>query len=271
MRLDVNEASWEAEGKRIIDSIELSAQSGEIIGLVGPNGSGKSSLLRLVYRLYPPSAGAVFLDRRDLWSMSARETARKVAVVAQEHAIDFDFTVQEIVSMGRTPHKGLLEGDTSEDDRIVQSALERVGMLEFAWRSFGTLSGGEKQRALIARALAQRARVMVLDEPTNHLDIRYQIEIMDLVRSLGVTTVAALHDLNLAAAYCDRIYLIHMGRICASGSPREVLTPARIEFAFGVHAEVETRLTTGQLHIVFVRSTESTRSSVYTDRRQNGP
>ena len=251
MKLEVDGASWSVEAQQIVDTIHLHAQPGEFIGLIGPNGSGKSSLLRLIYRIYPPDAGMICLDERDIWTMSTKEVARCAAVVAQERATAFDFTADEIVMMGRTPHKGLFDGDTAEDDMIVQDALARVGMLSFARRDFHTLSGGEKQRVLIARALAQRAQVLVLDEPTNHLDIRYQFEILELVRSLGVTTIAALHDLNLAAAYCDRLYLLQAGRIVRHGQPPEVLTPMQIETVYGVHAEVEIHPLTKRLHIVF--------------------
>ena len=181
MRLDVDGVSWSVGAQRIVDDIHLRARSGEFTGLIGPNGSGKSSLLRLIYRIYKPDTGAIRLDERDIWMISSKEVARNAAVVAQERASDFDFTVSEIVMMGRSPHKGLFHSDTTEDDLIVCDALASVGMLSFSQRSFHTLSGGEKQRVLIARAVAQRAKVLILDEPTNHLDIRYQFEIMDLV------------------------------------------------------------------------------------------
>ena len=251
MKVEVHGASWSVAAQRIVDTIHLHAQPGEFIGLIGPNGSGKSSLLRLIYRIYAPDAGVIRLDERDIWTMSTKEIARSMAVVAQERASDFDFTVDEIVIMGRTPHKGLFDNDNAEDDMIVRDALERVGMPFFAHRYFHTLSGGEKQRVLIARALAQHARVLVLDEPTNHLDIRYKLEILELVRSLEVTTIAAMHDLNLAAAYCDRMYLLKAGQIVTHGQPRDVLTPMQIESVYGVHADVEIHPSTGRLHIVF--------------------
>lgn len=251
MKLEVNDASWSISAQKIVDSINLQVQSGEFIGLVGPNGSGKSSLLRLIYRIYPPDSGVIFLDGRNIWEMGTREMARLAAVVAQERTSDFDFTVDEIVMMGRTPHKGLFDSDTSEDDLIVNEALSHVGMLSFMRRDFRTLSGGEKQRVLIARALAQHARLLILDEPTNHLDIRHQFEVMKLIRSLGITVVAALHDLNLAAAYCDRLFLLQEGRIISHGQPHDVLTPMQIAVVYGVHAETEVRASTGKLHIMF--------------------
>ncbi|MDD5467700.1 MAG: ABC transporter ATP-binding protein [Anaerolineales bacterium] len=251
MNIEVRGASWSIDAKRIVDTISLRAQTGEFIGLIGPNGSGKSSLLRLIYRMYPPDGGLVLLDGHDIWKMSGKVLAQYEAVVAQENVSKFDFTVEEIVFMGRTPHKRLFDLDTAEDDAIVYDALCRVGMQSFTQRIFRTLSGGEKQRVLIARALAQQAKVLVLDEPINHLDIRSQLETMELVRSLGVTTIVALHDLNLAAAYCDRLYLMQSGRIVAQGHPSTVLTPPLIESVYGVRAEIQTRPPGGRLHIIF--------------------
>lgn len=251
MKIEVDGASWSIDAQQIISSINLRAQTGEFIGLLGPNGSGKSSLLRLIYRIYPPNAGVIRIDERDIWAMKGKEVARHVAVVAQERASDFDFTVSEIVAMGRTPHKGMFDTDNTEDDSIVRDSLERVGLMSFAHRYFHTLSGGEKQRVLVARALAQRAQLLVLDEPTNHLDIRYQLEILELVNSLGITIIAALHDLHLAAAYCNRLYLLQAGKIVAHGQPSDVLTPPQIESVYGVNAEVNTHPITGRLQIVF--------------------
>lgn len=251
MKLEVINASWEVQAKRIVDSIDMYANPGELVGLIGPNGSGKSSLLRLIYRLYSPHTGSIHFDDLDIWTMSTKEIARSMAVVAQERATDFEFTVNEVVLMGRTPHKSLFSSDSIEDDSIVYGALDRVGMSGFAQRSFYTLSGGEMQRVLIARALAQQAKILVLDEPTNHLDIRYQFEILELVRSLGITIIAALHDLNLAATYFDRLYLLHAGRIVTHGRPCEVLDSERIASVYGVKTEVRIHPETDQLHIVF--------------------
>lgn len=253
MRIELRGVNWTVEAQQIIKSISLEANSGEFIGIIGPNGSGKTSLLRLIYRLYPPDTGVIYLDEHDILAMSIKETARRIAVVTQESGNDFDFTVYEMVMMGRTPHKKLFNADTVEDDVIVRNSLKRVGMLSLAQRDFHTLSGGEKQRVLIARALAQQAQVLVLDEPTNHLDIRYQFEIMELIRSLGITTIAAMHDLNLTAAYCDRIYLLKAGKVVAHGQPQDVLTVGQIRSVYGVNVEVEVRPSTGRLNIVFTK------------------
>jgi iron complex transport system ATP-binding protein len=243
--------SWDVAGREILRDVEADAAPGEFVGLIGPNGSGKSSLLRCVYRVLEPEAGLVTLDGEDVWRLGAREAARRMGVVQQETNAEFDFTVQEIVLMGRSPHKGMFERDGEEDLRIVEDALGRVGMLPFAGQGFPTLSGGEKQRVLIARALAQRARFLVLDEPTNHLDIRHGLEALELVKGLGVTTLAALHDLNLAALYCDRLYVLRSGEVVASGATEEVLRADLIREVYGVGSEVRIHPVTGRPHITF--------------------
>lgn len=240
MRVKVNHVCWGVDGKRILHDVDLSVEPGSLAGLVGPNGCGKSSLLRCIYRLVKPESGEITLDGDNVWRLGSQEAARRTAVVLQEYPTEFEFTVEEIVSMGRNPHKGMFDRDTSEDAAIVRNALAKVGMIEFMSRNFRTLSGGEKQRVIIARTLAQQAQFLILDEPTNHLDIRFQLEIMNLVKELGVTTLAALHDLNIAAEYCDFIYVMNEGRIVASGTPEQVLRPEIIQTVFGVESVVET-------------------------------
>lgn len=237
-QLTVENLIVDIEGKRLVDQVLFDVQPGEFIGLVGPNGSGKSSLLRAIYRVLKPDAGRVVHLGDDVWKLSARDAARRTAVVAQERMGEFDFSVRELVQMGRTPHKRLLDGDSPADHAIVERCLAEVGMSHCATRSFLTLSGGEKQRVLVARALAQQALFLVLDEPTNHLDIRHQLELLALIRRLKTTTLAALHDLSLAARYCDRLLLIHAGRLVASGAPADVLTAERIREVYGVNATV---------------------------------
>ncbi|MEU6643932.1 ABC transporter ATP-binding protein [Saccharomonospora sp. NPDC046836] len=240
-----------AAGQRLIADLRLAVPAGAVVGLVGPNGSGKSTTLRCVYRALRPSAGRVLLAGTDVWQLTARDSARRIAALTQEHHVEFGYTAAEIVAMGRSPHKGLLDGDTAVDRELCEQALARVGATHLAARSFLTLSGGERQRVLIARALAQQPRVLVLDEPTNHLDIRYQLEILAAVRATGVTTLAALHDLNLAATTCDRIYLLADGRVVAGGTPREVLTPELIGAVFGVLAHVVPHPMSGAPQLLF--------------------
>ena len=251
MTLNVHEVGWSVDARRIIDDIRLSVETGAFIGLIGPNGSGKSSLLRCIYRSLKPDAGSISLDGADLLAMSPRDAARKMAVVLQESPVQFDFTVQELVLMGRTPHKSAFDPDTIDDWEIVTDALAQVDMLDFRERSYGTLSGGEKQRVLIARALAQQSQFLVLDEPTNHLDIRYQLEILDIVRELRVTTLAALHDLNLATLYCDQLYVLSEGRVAASGAPDDIVTADLIYQVYGVRADVAIDPMTGRTHITY--------------------
>ncbi len=252
MTLHVEGVTWGVEEQTILRDVAVDVSAGELVGVLGPNGSGKSSLLRCIYRALKPDAGHIALDGDSVWDLDAREAARRTATVLQETPGEFEFVVWEMVLMGRTPHKGMFARENDEDHDLVVSALAQVGMLSFAERSFATLSGGEKQRVLIARALAQQARFLILDEPTNHLDVRYQLEILDLVRSLHVTTFTALHDLNLAATYCDRIYLMAEGEIVAAGTPEEVLQPTLLREVFGVEAEVQIHPRTGKLHIVFL-------------------
>ena len=249
--LVAKDVSWSVDKRPVLSSLGLHVEQGQFAGIIGPNGSGKSTFLRTVYRVLKPDAGLITLDGDDVWKLSTRDAARRTAAVLQETPGDFEFSAEEMVFMGRTPHKGVLDRETAEDQRIVTDSLARVGMSAFADRSYSSLSGGEKQRVLVARALAQQARFMILDEPTNHLDIRYQLEILELVKGLGVTTLAALHDLNLAAAYCDRIFAIDAGKVVASGSPEEVLTPQLLQRIFGVGANVQPNPLTGRPHLTF--------------------
>ena len=239
------------DGTPIIAGVDLTVRPGEFVGIVGPNGSGKSTLLRTIYRALRPSAGVVTMAGEDVWRTGAPAAARRTALVAQETPSDFDFSVTEVVLMGRTPHKGLLSGDTLADWDIVATALGRVGLLDKATRVYASLSGGEKQRVLLARALAQQTDVLILDEPTNHLDIRAQLDLLELVRELGLTTVAALHDLNLAAGYCDRLVVMADGSLVACGPTAAGLTPELLARVFGVQAVPGTHPVTGRLHLAF--------------------
>ena len=270
MRLQVDHVNWSVAGKPILTDVSLAVEPGSIVGLIGPNGSGKSTLLRCIYRALKPDSGSITLDGNDLIRMDSRETARRVAVVLQEYPSDFQFTVGEIVSMGRNPHKGMFDRDTPDDRGIIRDSLARVGLAGFSHRNFNTLSGGEKQRVIIARTLAQQASFLVLDEPTNHLDIRYQLETMELVRELGLTTLAALHDLNIAADYCDLVHVIEQGRIVASGSPSEVLQPDIIEEVFRVGALVGVDSRTGGPRVSFYLRGHSPKETEVASSSSNG-
>ncbi|MEU9169842.1 ABC transporter ATP-binding protein [Streptomyces sp. NPDC048420] len=244
MRLDIDGVSVDG----ILHDLQLTVDSGAFVGLVGPNGSGKSTLLGCVYRAMRPSGGAVRLDGDDVHAMDARAAARVLAALPQESAAEFDFTVAEVVGMGRLPH---CDRTAASDREICAAAMDRTGVGHLTDRGFLALSGGEKQRVLIARALAQQPRVLVLDEPTNHLDIAHQLDVLSLVRDSGVTVLAALHDLNLAAAHCDLLYVVQDGRIVASGPPRDVLHPALLAEVFGVRAHPVRHPETGALQLLF--------------------
>lgn len=241
----------------ILVGCSFDVRSGEVLGLIGPNGSGKSTLLRTVYRAIEPATGAVWIGDDDVWALTARQSAQRTAVVTQSTSTDFQFSVTEMVLMGRGPHKGLLDRDTAHDHRLVAWALRAVDMYDFRSRVFATLSGGERQRVLVARALAQQSSVLVLDEPTNHLDAHAQLDLLELVRALELTTIVALHDLDLAATYCDRVCLLDRGRVVGIEPPRSLLTPDVLREVFRVDGEWLTSPTTGRHHLALTRSRPS--------------
>lgn len=254
MSLEVASLSVDIGGRRIVEDIDISVPDGRFVGLLGPNGSGKSTILKTIYRVHRPATGRVLLDDTDLLSMRAKDAARRIAVVTQEAAVEFDFTVFEMVMIGRTPHKGAFDRDNDADRAIVERAIERVGCEDLSTRSFNTLSGGEKQRVLIARAIAQGADHLILDEPTNHLDIRYQLEVLELVAGFGMTVLAALHDLSLAALFCDTVYLLADGRMVTSGPPGSVITAEMVRHAYGADVLVVEHPETGTPHLIPRRS-----------------
>lgn len=239
-------------GRTLLDRVDAEARPGSTVGVVGPNGSGKTTLLRCVYGTLNPSAGQLLLDGRDLGAFGAKQRAQHIATVPQDGGDGFGLTVREVVAMGRSPHKRFWESDGPADRQLVQDALTQVGAAELAGRPFGELSGGERQRALVARALVQQPELLVLDEPTNHLDVRYQWEVLSLVCDLGTTNLIALHDLNLAAYYCDRLYVLDGGRLAASGPPHEVLTEQLLQEVYGVRAEVTVHPVTRAPTVVYL-------------------
>ncbi len=250
MSLRLDRLSVDIGGRRIVTGIDLAVREGEFAGLVGPNGSGKSTILKTIYRVHAPSAGQVLLDGTDLLALRPKDAARRIAVVTQESTSEFDFTVREMVMIGRTPHKRSFDRDTVADRAIVGQAIERVGCEILAHRRFNTLSGGEKQLVLIARALAQEADHLILDEPTNHLDIHHQVEILEVVAGLGVTVLAALHDLSLAALFCHTIHVLSAGQMVTAGPPGAVLTPETIRNAYGADVLVIDHPDTGSPHLI---------------------
>ena len=239
MRLDVCNLSVAIHGKPIVSDVSLSVGEGEFVGLLGPNGCGKSTTLRAIYRLNRRYSGQILWDGRDERTLAQKEFARRVAVVGQFNDIAFDFTVREIVLMGRAPHLGVLSRETARDNQIVAEALDKVDMAAYAQRSFASLSGGERQRVVLARALAQEPQFLVLDEPTNHLDIKHQLQVLAIARDLGVGCLAALHDLAMASRFVDRVCLMKAGRVVAAGPIGEVVTSQSIREVYDVEARVE--------------------------------
>lgn len=226
------------EKNNILKGINIEVDNKEVVGIIGPNGSGKSTFLKCIYRVLKPSDGAILLDKVDIKNMTVKESSKRLAVLSQHNNYNFDFTVKDIVLMGRSPHKKFMERDNKEDYDIVNDALKKVEMLEFKDRSFQSLSGGEQQRVILARALAQQPQCLILDEPTNHLDIKYQLQLMRIVKNLNIEVIAAIHDLNIAAMYCDKIYVLKDGEIIKYGNPKEVLTQKLIKEVYEVDAEV---------------------------------
>ncbi|NLN16933.1 MAG: heme ABC transporter ATP-binding protein [Firmicutes bacterium] len=241
--LVVDNVSFAYASRSILENISFHIQGGDFVGIIGPNGSGKSTLLKNMSRVLVPQGGAIYLGREDLEKMPRSQLARKVAVVPQETMVNFAFTVEEVVLMGRTPHLGRFQWEGPEDRQVARKAMEATGILPLADRPITTLSGGERQRAIIAQALAQQPRVLLLDEPTSHLDINHQVEIFELLRALSqkeqVTVIAVLHDLNLAAQYCDYLILLSEGRVFALGSPARVLTPENVAAVYGTEVLVD--------------------------------
>ncbi|MGX6448674.1 ABC transporter ATP-binding protein [Patulibacter sp. S7RM1-6] len=250
MTLVASDVRWAIDGRLILDDVSCRVDTGTFVGLLGPNGSGKSSLLQRVAGVRRPDGGRVLLDDIDLARMDRRELARRRALLAQE-AETVELTVREAILLGRTPYRRAFEPDRADDHRRVDRALADTGLEALADRPWPTLSGGERQRARIARALVQDADVLLLDEPTNHLDIRHQLEVLELVRTLGLTVLAALHDLNLAAMHCDRIVVLDRGRVVAAGPPADVLTPGLVREVYGVRCHVHADPRTGRPVVVY--------------------
>lgn len=234
--------------------MNLHVSEGEFIGIIGPNGSGKSTLLKNIYRALKPDSGAVLIDGVDICKMKPKAAAKQIGVVGQENNIPFDFKVEEIIAMGRSPYKGFFDGDSVKDREIVANAIEQIGMGEMEKRNYINLSGGEKQRVLLGRVLAQQTDLLLLDEPTNHLDIQHQLQLFDLIKGLGVTVLSAIHDLNLAALYCSRLYVVKDGTVLMAGTPEEVLTPESIYEIYGVRSDVTIHPVTNKVTITFLPS-----------------
>ncbi|MBX4861850.1 ABC transporter ATP-binding protein [Rhizobium bangladeshense] len=253
MSIKADNLTWKIGRKTILDGVSLEAPPGRMLGLLGPNGSGKTSLLRLLAGLKRPHSGRVTLDRSDIGTISRRSIARRIAFVEQHATTNANLKVVDVVKLGRFPHRSMFSGWTRADEEAVEEALARAGMAEKRDDRWQNLSGGEKQRTHIARALAQSPQELILDEPTNHLDIQHQIGLMRLVSSLPITSIVALHDLNHAAMFCDQLIIMQQGRIVASGAPQDVLSEALLRDVFSVDARIEASPYHSRPHIHYLR------------------
>jgi iron complex transport system ATP-binding protein len=238
----------------VLDAVSMELRKGEVLGILGPNGSGKTTLLRLLSGTRRPTSGAVLLDGRPLPQLSRRALAQRLAVVPQETLLAYDYTCMEMVLMGRHPHLGVFELEGPRDVDVARNALRATGTTHLETRQFNTLSGGEKQRVVIASALAQSSDILLLDEPTASLDLAYQLEIALLLKTLnrdrGVTIAVSTHDLNLAAATCHQLLLLRGGRVIAAGPTDAVMTPSHIRELYDVTADVHFHADSGHLIVV---------------------
>lgn len=250
MSLRAENVTWQAGGKLIVDTVSIQPAEGQTVGLLGPNGSGKSTLLKLLSGVRKATAGVVQLGGEPVSAMSRRAVSRRLAVVDQHADTEIDVTVREVVALGRIPHRMPWTSSGPADQVAIDEAVATTGLEPLLERSWHTLSGGERQRAQIARALAQQPRELLLDEPTNHLDIRHQLDLLALVSRLPMTSVVALHDLNLAATFCDWIVVLDDGRAVAAGTPTQVLTAELIWQVYQVRAEVAVSRSDGAIESV---------------------
>ncbi|MDT9686491.1 ABC transporter ATP-binding protein [Streptomyces sp. TRM76323] len=251
MELRLDGLSVVTDGKSLVRDLSLEVESGRVVGLVGPNGSGKSTALRCVYRALRPSSGTVWVGEEELSGLTMRRSAQVIAAMTQDGAVDLDFTVEEVVALGRTPHLQGNQALSRRERELCERAMDRLDIRHLARRGVLTLSGGERQRVLLARALVQEPRILVLDEPTNHLDVRHQVELLSLLRGSGLTVLVVLHDLNLAAAACDRLGVLREGRLVATGAPEDVLTAELVDEVFGVKASVVSHPLTGDPQLLY--------------------
>ena len=250
MTINVDDLRYKYREKYVLEGVSLEIRPGEVLGILGQNGSGKTTLLKNLNRNLSPESGSVYLDGEDLQDMSKKDIARSIAAVPQGNEIRFAFTVEDIVTMGRMPFQKQFSGESSEDLEIIEKALEETNLIEMRHRLISQMSGGERQRVIIARALAQTPEIILMDEPTLHLDINMQFEVLDLIyklsREKGLTVVIVSHDLPLVARYCDRIIMLKDKKIFASGVPEDILTSENIREVFKVDGELSVDSKTGK-------------------------
>ncbi|GLU28131.1 MULTISPECIES: ABC transporter ATP-binding protein [Brucella/Ochrobactrum group] len=254
MTIKAENIVWTIANKTVLDNVSFEAKPGKMVGLLGPNGSGKTSLLRLIAGLKLPKSGRITFDDVDVATVSRRVMAQRVAFVEQHASTNANLKVIDVVKLGRFPHRAMFAAWSEEDQKAVEDALERTGITTKRDSYWQNLSGGEKQRVHIARALAQMPRELILDEPTNHLDIQHQMALLQLISNLSITSIIALHDLNHAAMFCDEIIVLQSGQIVTSGTPDEVITEQLLKEVFCVDARVEASPYSSRPHIHYLRS-----------------
>lgn len=256
LQLQVNQLSWLINNKPILQNISFNVSQGEVIGIIGPNGAGKTSLLRCLTQQIKNTSnsiisGTIYLKNKNLKHYTPKQLAQYFALVAQKSQPIFSLTVTEIVSMGLLPHQKLFALESDHDKAQVTLALKKVGLNNVNNKAFNQLSGGEQQRVLIARALVQKAQLLILDEPTNHLDVYYQHQILQLVKHLKITVIMTVHDLNLASQYCQRLLLLNQGKLISDGTPQEVLNAPQLSQVFKLNSLVEEDPYTHQPRVYF--------------------
>ncbi|MHA1977372.1 MAG: ABC transporter ATP-binding protein [Candidatus Hodarchaeales archaeon] len=267
MDLQIEKVSFQYDDLKVLENITFSTNPGQIIGILGPNGSGKTTLLRCIAGTLKPDQGAIYINNKNIQNFKRKELARYLSVVPQINSFTAGFTVFETVLMGRYPHLGIYQQETEKDYQIVNSALKRVGIAHLVNRDVSELSGGEKQLVTIALGLAQEPKILCLDEPTLHLDINMQYKIMELSKDIchnhQIGVIVVLHDLALAAQYCDRVIILKNGQIRAFGSPEEVISGENIQDTYGVNVIVGRDPSTGLKYIVPVLQSELESKSVH--------
>ena len=250
--ISVDDLTWQVSDKKILNQISFAINKGETIGIIGPNGAGKTSLLRCLLNHQEGYSGDIRFKQKQLRHYTTKQLAKSFALVAQKASPIFALSVFDVVRMGLLPHKGLFSIDSDFDRHQIELAIEEVGLTALKNHSFNVLSGGEQQRVLIARALVQKADILLLDEPTNHLDIFYQHQILQLVQSLNITVVMTVHDLNLAAHYCERLLLINQGQLVCDDTPDKVLQPQRLRNVFKLECQRDQNPVTNSPRISFM-------------------
>jgi cobalamin transport system ATP-binding protein len=252
--LNVNGVECRYGSVKVLSGVSLEVKPGDFVGILGPNGSGKTTLLKSISRVLKPHVGAILIDKEEIYSLKPREVAKKMAVVPQDSSVGFNFSVMDVVLMGRNPHLGHFQMENSKDVEIARRAMELTNTWSLADRLVNELSGGERQRVIIARALTQEPKILLLDEPMSHLDIINQLEIMDLVKGLcvknGLTVLVVIHDLNMAARYCNTVLMLKAGEVFAYGEVEKVLTSQNIRSVFEVDAIVRKNVATNSLYVI---------------------